>query len=779
MKKRILTWFLALCLLCGMVFDGVAFASSPVTLYTGGGTIYATDWADSTGGVYTGRGTLPTPVMAGAVFGGWYADAAFAGPKIPAGMPAEQSAYYARWTPVPSGEGGAMGYNLTLYGGNAYGIKGEEKLKAFFVNGGFYTATADTVPQPGETEDYTGASFRFLAADELFAPRGSSGIYLARTMTLEGNFVRLTYHVQNRGSALSAPFWLGAAADSMLGGNDMVPLECVTSGGQSYLSMVDSAAGNELRLYTEAATVTPPDRLWWGAFAGPFNENGLLFIANTFNSGKDAQYKSGVDSAFSFSWNVPAIGAGQTRSYSVLLGVGSPAAFSARYQLDYNLNGGEGTAPTDSGAYLIGASVTVSESAFSRTGYAFLGWNTQPDGLGASVSAGGTFGMFGDTTLYAAWEPLPYAVSLAVTEDGNALTGLTAALYQNGQEKYRLTEAGGAYAHSRVLTGTYDVYVDGANSGQTFVVNGQESAGTIAFATAQVALTLDGSAMEGRSVALFDGNTKCADLAYENGVYRLGRLPVGAEYTVHVDGDALAETLTTGTPRNVSNITATVQPKKDGALWSGAVVKAGTTTLAEKGGAYTAVLPAGSYAITVEGVSVGAVSSNTALVPEFFTVTFYDGATPYGASAYQKPQLVLKNGTATQPTQSPAHSSGTAVFDKWVTVNGGSTAFPFGTGITAKTSVYASWSTPVVIPGAPTRLSDSTYKFADLKITGYNEGQTITGYKIDITGGGSVTTPTETFSAAKTIAATETLLRGLTFTIGASDQTVTITVYGQ
>lgn len=79
------------------------------------------------------------------------------------------------------------------------------------------------------------------------------------------------------------------------------------------------------------------------------------------------------------------------------------------YSVTYDANGGVGK-QNDSNKYLTYEKVIVlNQGTMQRSGYEFMGWNNQPDGLGASYVAGDTFNITGNTTLYAVWEndPVP------------------------------------------------------------------------------------------------------------------------------------------------------------------------------------------------------------------------------------------------------------------------------------------------------------------------------------------------------------------------------------
>jgi uncharacterized repeat protein (TIGR02543 family) len=78
-------------------------------------------------------------------------------------------------------------------------------------------------------------------------------------------------------------------------------------------------------------------------------------------------------------------------------------SYDVAYEISYNSNGGAGS--MDSAYAPFGAEVTLAENGFSNAGYVFDGWNTAPDGLGASYGNGVTFtyDMDYDLVLYAQW----------------------------------------------------------------------------------------------------------------------------------------------------------------------------------------------------------------------------------------------------------------------------------------------------------------------------------------------------------------------------------------
>ena len=80
------------------------------------------------------------------------------------------------------------------------------------------------------------------------------------------------------------------------------------------------------------------------------------------------------------------------------------------YSVTYDGNGSDGgTVPTDSNAYVEGASVSVlGPGTMTRSGgYSFIGWNTKPDGSGSARGISDIFSMgTSDLTFYAQWTDL-------------------------------------------------------------------------------------------------------------------------------------------------------------------------------------------------------------------------------------------------------------------------------------------------------------------------------------------------------------------------------------
>ena len=99
----------------------------------------------------------------------------------------------------------------------------------------------------------------------------------------------------------------------------------------------------------------------------------------------------------------------------------TPSTTGASYTLTYNLNGGSGTTPANQSANLAAEITLASTGNIQRTGFSFVGWNTEANGSGTSYAAGSKFSMpQGGDVLYAQWTPIQYQLSYDANGGGGA-----------------------------------------------------------------------------------------------------------------------------------------------------------------------------------------------------------------------------------------------------------------------------------------------------------------------------------------------------------------------
>jgi len=121
------------------------------------------------------------------------------------------------------------------------------------------------------------------------------------------------------------------------------------------------------------------------------------------------------------------------------------------YLVTYNGNNAtSGTVPTDANEYTSGQTVTVlgNTGDLVRTGYTFIGWNTQADGLGTYYAPGATFTITSLVTLYAKWTPITYTITCdlaggtVATANPTSYTAESAAITLNNPTREGYTFAG-------------------------------------------------------------------------------------------------------------------------------------------------------------------------------------------------------------------------------------------------------------------------------------------------------------------------------------------------
>ena len=93
------------------------------------------------------------------------------------------------------------------------------------------------------------------------------------------------------------------------------------------------------------------------------------------------------------------------------------------YTLTFDANGGTGTPPRERIAEHGGNIPIPDGSGLTKTGYAFSGWNTKPDGTGNNYRSGDHFWPITDTTLYAQWDEFRTLTQKLAWLQNNAQSG--------------------------------------------------------------------------------------------------------------------------------------------------------------------------------------------------------------------------------------------------------------------------------------------------------------------------------------------------------------------
>ena len=131
------------------------------------------------------------------------------------------------------------------------------------------------------------------------------------------------------------------------------------------------------------------------------------------------------------------------------------------YTITFNINGGTGTNPA---AQTVGSDSTITlpgGDRFSKNGYAFGGWNTNANGTGETYSAGSSYMVTGNITLYAKWIEL-----YTVTFDINEGTGTTPAAQTVSSGSTITLPNSTGFSKSGYIFGGWNTNADG--TGETY-----------------------------------------------------------------------------------------------------------------------------------------------------------------------------------------------------------------------------------------------------------------------------------------------------------------------
>ena len=172
-------------------------------------------------------------------------------------------------------------------------------------------------------------------------------------------------------------------------------------------------------------------------------------------------------------WNTASGGTGTTynpgASYTSNAALTLYAQWYAPYTVTYNANGGTGGPTTQTKVY--NTNLTLTTSTPTRSGYAFVKWNTASDGSGTSYSSGATYSANANVTLYAVWAAVPSISSLtAIRCDSNG--------DQDDEGTYANITCVWSCAASASASGTYTSQSGGGATSFSFT-SGASGSGTV------------------------------------------------------------------------------------------------------------------------------------------------------------------------------------------------------------------------------------------------------------------------------------------------------------
>jgi uncharacterized repeat protein (TIGR02543 family) len=143
------------------------------------------------------------------------------------------------------------------------------------------------------------------------------------------------------------------------------------------------------------------------------------------------------------SWGCPSCGAINWIMYTVHIGS------AATYTVKYDANGGSGAPSSQTKTQ--GATLTLSSTKPTRSGYTFKCWNTKSDGTGTSYNSGSSYTANANVTLYAIWTKThTHSYTKSITK--------AATCTSDGTAKYTCS-CGTSYTETIKATGHNSVWV--------------------------------------------------------------------------------------------------------------------------------------------------------------------------------------------------------------------------------------------------------------------------------------------------------------------------------
>lgn len=434
-----------------------------IVLKTKGGTIANPAWEKSSDEEYTYiqkiyKGTKVTINLPGSSeisningstaigFEGWYYNdiGCSAGNKVSSNgiqtstlEMGKEYVYYAKYTIAKSSDNnGTMWYSYASGKMDVRGYDSGSYIQTTFGNYGYTPyCRLGALPAAGQNEKYGGTSMSFPTSGDIFTKSlVDDNLYIAEVYTLDGNYVKITYIFENRGSSSITNFNFGLGSDVQISIDDTAAIGIITEGTAKYLRM-SARDKNVFKAYIkgEQLGVDEVSRYWYGYYGGGSNTyNGQDWTGNVFNKGlkdgpddgADKNYTTTQDSALAFSWSISSIPAKGIVTRSIKMGIGDT---SSMLKLSATFIGGIGkfvdgsksedyktvTSSSKQIEVLSDGRIKVNGSTIINVpvntyGYDFAYWsytngsyedNPAPEKFTGMIQA--------DSTLYAIWVPHP------------------------------------------------------------------------------------------------------------------------------------------------------------------------------------------------------------------------------------------------------------------------------------------------------------------------------------------------------------------------------------
>jgi uncharacterized repeat protein (TIGR02543 family) len=247
------------------------------------------------------------------------------------------------------------------------------------------------------------------------------------------------------------------------GSNDLDDVAWYSGNSASATHTIGTKAPNGLGLYDMSGNVSEWCQDWNGSYSSEAQTD-----PTGASSGSDRIVRGG--SWYYFDQYASSVYRYNSYQYIRNNSQGFRLVRPTSYTITFNINGGTGAAPAVQTASL-GSITLPNNNGFSKAGYVFNGWNTDPSGTGTNYSAGSSYTVTDNVTLYARWIEL-YTINFNL----NGGTGTTPASQTAGSGSTITLPGGGGLSKSGYFFGGWNTNADGTgetySAGSSYTVTG-------------------------------------------------------------------------------------------------------------------------------------------------------------------------------------------------------------------------------------------------------------------------------------------------------------------
>ena len=381
----------------------------------------------------------------------------------------EDITLYAKWNPVSSNgaKGGGRGGG-TPSAGATITITTHPNSTTDVIEGGItgsLSVTATVAPSGMLTYQWYNNTAALNAGGSAIPGETGAGFNIPTTITAAGS-PYYYYCVVSSAGAASVPSNVATV------NVDALPVITVTTQPAATINVTQGAITGSL---TVAASVAPAGTVTyqWYSNTTSSNSGGTSIAGATGTSYALPTALIAAGSPYYYYCVVSSTGAASVASNVATVNVGL-------YTVTFSANGGSGTAPTSQTASA-GANITLPlQSALTRTGNVFAGWNTNTIGTGTNYKANSSYTVNGSITLYARWinidmVSIPAGSFYMGSPDGSG--GINGATPEPG----RTTGIGIETLHQVTLTAGFSIGRHQVTQGQWVAVMGGLPAYTFSY----------------------------------------------------------------------------------------------------------------------------------------------------------------------------------------------------------------------------------------------------------------------------------------------------------